>query len=119
MFFSKKSPASCQTAEYQHPKTCIMILDVLHTLLKRAMKLRVVIVGADLVFTLGKTHFYKEQGDVSPLRAGKSWLKSELLYVYTMYKKAGSELYVAGPTRDSLLPFPWYNEHIGWTRVVS
>jgi hypothetical protein len=43
---------------------------------------------------------------------GAQWLEAELRHALETFQKGGDSLFNAGPARDSLLPFPWFNGHL-------
>lgn len=74
--------------------------------------LEIVLVGADMTYNPRESHFYMSRGSQDPLREGKKWLETELVHVFKTFTKAGAKVYVAGPERITLLPFPWFSKHL-------
>ncbi|KAK3266962.1 hypothetical protein CYMTET_24451 [Cymbomonas tetramitiformis] len=107
---------TCQTHKYRSARTCVALLDTLHMIMDwhRSPKhtLNVVVVGSDMVYK-GDTHFYTSHGTLDPLRQGSGWLKGELSHLLEQFKARGkATISNAGPKRETLLPFPWFNGHL-------
>lgn len=96
---------------YPSPCNGTMVLNVLYDLINRNEaekgEIEIYIVGCDMVYKEGETHFYGK-GTNDPLRAGKEWLTRELgvlqcrLYDGTI---GGVKVYNLSTQADTLLPF--------------
>jgi len=118
----KRTVTSCMTKMYNKAMTCIALLDALYMILQRHRaevaagvrdtQLEVVLLGLDMEYSNSGTHFYTAKGTLDPLRRGKTWLLEELNHAQRTFATHGATLQVAGPERPTLLPYPWFNDHL-------
>jgi hypothetical protein len=68
-------------------------------------QIEVHVAGCDFNYDGGKTHFYKQNGTLDPLKGGRTCLVNNLERVNETYKFYECNLYNVGNQPNSLLPF--------------